>query len=96
MLTLNGEQKRRNVQMHVCPLQFDIVDRLIERYSNPGELIYDPFMGIGTVAQRALKMGRSARGSELNNGYFLDSVKYAEAEERKNVMPTLFDLIGAE
>lgn len=95
MLTLNGDQKRRNVQMHVCPLQFDIVDRLIERYSNPGELVYDPFMGIGTVAQRALKMGRRARGSELNSGYFLDSVKYAEAEERKNVMPTLFDLIGA-
>lgn len=69
------------------------VDRLIERYSNPGELVYDPFMGIGTVAQRALKMGRTARGSELNKGYFLDSVKYAEAEERKNEMPTLFDLM---
>ncbi len=95
MLTLNGDQKRRNVQMHVCPLQFDIVDRIIERYSNPGELVYDPFMGIGTVAQRALKMGRTARGSELNHGYFLDSVKYAEAEERKNVMPSLFDLIDA-
>ena len=93
MLTLNGDQKRRNMQMHVCPLQFDIVDRLIERYSNPGELIYDPFMGIGTVAQRALKAGRRARGSELNTGYFLDSVKYAEAEERKNEMPTLFDLL---
>ena len=92
MLTLNGDQKRRKVQMHVCPLQFDIVDRLIERYSNPGELVYDPFMGIGTVAQRALRAGRRARGSELNSGYYLDSVKYAEAEERKNVMPTLFDL----
>lgn len=95
MLTLNGDQKRRNVQMHVCPFQLDIVDRLIERYSNPGDLIYDPFMGIGSVAQRALRMGRRARGSELNTGYFLDSVKYAEAEERKNVMPTLFDLIDA-
>ena len=92
MLTLNGEQKRKNVQMHVCPLQFDIVDRLIERFTNPGELVYDPFMGIGTVAQRALRMKRRARGSELNTGYFFDSVKYAEAEERQNVMPTLFDL----
>lgn len=91
MLTLNGDQKRRNVQMHVCPLQFDIVDRLIERYSNPGDLVYDPFMGIGTVAQRALKKGRKARGSELNAGYFLDSVKYAEAEERRDALPTLFD-----
>ncbi|PPG29662.1 DNA methyltransferase [Pseudoclavibacter sp. RFBB5] len=92
MRTLNGEQVRRNVQMHLCPLQFDIVDRLIERYSNPGELIYDPFMGLGTVAVRAMKLGRRGRGSELNPGYWADSVKYCEAEERKHEMPSLFDL----
>ena len=96
MLTLNGEQKRRNVAMHICPLQFDIVDRLIGRYSNPGDLIYDPFMGLGTVAQRALRMGRRGRGSELNTGYFLDSVKYLEAEERRAEMPSLFDLVEIE
>lgn len=95
MLTLNGEQVRRNVQMHVCPLQFDIVDRLIERYSNPGDLVYDPFMGLGTVAVRAMRAGRRARGSELNPGYWADSVKYAEAEERKHAMPSLFDLDAA-
>ncbi|MCO4257374.1 DNA methyltransferase [Pseudarthrobacter cellobiosi] len=95
MLTLNGEQKRRNVQMHVCPLQFDIVDRLIERYTNPGDLVFDPFGGLGTVPLRALKLGRKGRSSELNSGYFLDSVKYLEAEENKQAMPTLFDAIGA-
>lgn len=94
MLTLNGEQSRRNVQMHVCPLQIDIVDRLIERYSNPGELVYDPFGGLGTVPVRAVKMGRRGRGVELNPGYYLDAVKYLEAEERKATMPTLFDLEG--
>ena len=94
MLTLNGEQSRRNVQMHVCPLQFDIVDRLIERYSNPGDMVYDPFGGIGTVPLRALKAGRQGRMSELNPGYFLDAVKYLQAEERARSMPTLFDLTG--
>jgi hypothetical protein len=94
MLTLNGEQKRRNVQMHVCPLQFDIVDRLIERYTNPGDLVFDPFGGLGTVPLRALKLGRKGRSSELNTGYFLDSVKYLEAEENKQALPTLFDLEG--
>ncbi|WP_437582699.1 DNA methyltransferase [Paramicrobacterium sp. CJ85] len=93
MLTLNGEQKRRNVQMHVCPLQWDIVDRLIERYSNEGDLVFDPFGGIGTVPLRALKMGRRGYMSELNSGYFMDAVKYLEAEERKAAMPTLFDLM---
>jgi hypothetical protein len=94
MLTLNGEQKRRNVQMHVCPLQFDIVDRLIERYTNPGDLVFDPFGGLGTVPLRALKLGRKGRSSELNTGYFFDSVKYLEAEENKRALPTLFDLEG--
>ena len=95
MLTLNGEQKRRNVQMHVCPLQIDIVDRLINRFSNPDDLVYDPFAGLGTVPLRALKAGRRGRGVELNAGYWLDSVKYLEAEERRHDMPTLFDFEDA-
>lgn len=94
MLTLNGEQKRRNVAMHVCPLQFDIVDRLIGRFSNPGELVYDPFGGIGTVPLRALMAGRRGYGVELNPGYWLDAVKYLEAQERHHEMPGLFDLEG--
>lgn len=92
MLTLNGEQKRRNVQMHVCPLQFDIVDRLIRRYSNEGDLVFDPFGGLFTVPLRAMKMSRRGRAAELNPGYFLDGVKYLEAEERRGTLPTLFDI----
>ncbi len=92
MLTLNGEQKKRNVEMHVCPLQFDIVDRLIGRFSNPGDLVYDPFGGLGTVPLRALQAGRRGLSTELNSSYWLDSVKYLEAEDRKQSMPSLFDL----
>lgn len=95
MLTLNTEQSRRAQAMHVCPLQFDIVDRLIERYSNPGDLVYDPFGGLFTVPVRALKAGRRGRAVELNTGYFLDGVKYLEAQERVQDMPGLFDLEGA-
>jgi len=93
MLTLNGTQKQRNLAMHVCPLQFDIVDRLIERYTNPGELVFDPFGGLFTVPLRAMKLGRRGRAVELNSQYFLDGVKYLEAEERKHAMPSLFDSI---
>lgn len=92
MLTLNGEQKRRNVALHVCPLQFDIVDRLIERFSNPGDLVFDPFGGLQTVPLRAVKAGRRGRGVELNTSYYLDGVKYMEAQDRERDMPTLFDL----
>ena len=91
MRTLNGEQANRAVEKHVCPLQFDIVDRAIERWSMPGEVIYDPFHGLGTVGVRAIKLGRHARGSELNGGYFADQVHYLQAAEREAAMPTLFD-----
>ena len=95
MRTLNGEQSHRAQVLHVCPLQFDIVERLIRRFSNPGELVFDPFCGLGTVPLMALRMGRRGRGVELNPGYWADSVKYLEAEERSQHMPTLFDVDGA-
>ncbi|CUR48455.1 Superfamily II DNA/RNA helicases, SNF2 family [Alloalcanivorax xenomutans] len=91
MRTLNGEQTKRGLENHVCPLQFDIVDRLITRYTNPGELVFDPFGGLFTVPYRALHLGRRGRASELNPGYFLDGVKYLQAMEREKAMPSLFD-----
>ncbi len=92
MLTLNSEQSKRAVEKHICPLQFDIVDRLIDRYTNPGEHVYDPFGGLFTVPYRAILKGRTGGGSELNPGYFLDGVHYLRAAEREFTMPTLFDL----
>lgn len=96
MLTLNSEQSRRAVEKHVCPLQFDIVDRLIERYSNKDEVVYDPFCGLGTVPYRAILKGRRGGGSELNPGYFMDQVHYLRAAEREFSMPSLFDSLEAE
>lgn len=75
-----------------CPLQFDIVDRLITRFSNADELVFDPFGGLMTVPVRALKAGRRGRGVELNTGYFMDGVKYLQAEERQRDLPSLFDI----
>jgi DNA modification methylase len=92
MLTLNTSQSQKGRVQHVCPLQLDIVERLIERYSNPGELVFDPFGGLMTVPYVALRMGREGRGHELNTQYWADGVKYLEAEERRQAMPTLFDI----
>jgi hypothetical protein len=96
MITLNSDQSRRAVEKHVCPLQFDIVDRLIERYSSPGELVYDPFCGLGTVPYRAILKGRRGGGSELNPGYFMDQVHYLRSAEREFSMPSLFDALEPE
>lgn len=96
MLTLNSDQSRRAVEKHVCPLQFDIVDRLIERYSMPGERVYDPFCGLGTVPYRAILKGRTGGGSELNPKYFTDQLHYLRAAEREFSMPSLFDALELE
>lgn len=96
MRTLNGDQTNRNVEKHICPLQFDIVDRLIERYSNPGETVYDPFCGLGTVPYRAILKGRKGGGSELNPAYFMDQVHYLRSAEKQVSMPSLFDALEAE
>lgn len=93
MRTLNTSQSRKREQLHVCPLQLDIVDRIINRYSNPGELVLDPFGGLGTVALQAMKAGRRGYTIELNHDYFRDAVGYLQAEEDKQDMPTLFDLL---
>jgi DNA modification methylase len=96
MRTLNMDQNRKGLEKHVCPLQFDIVDRLINRYSNPGELVFDPFGGLFTVPFRALHLGRKGRASELNPSYFLDGVKYLQAAEAELSMPSLFDTLPPE
>jgi hypothetical protein len=91
MRTLNGEQARRNVQLHVCPLQIDIVDRIITRFSNKGDMVLDPFGGLGTVAYRAVALGRKGYSVELNAGYWADSVRYCTRIENEINTPTLFD-----
>jgi len=96
MRTLNGEQSARAVEKHVCPFQIDIVDRLINRYSNQGDVVYDPFCGLGTVPVRAMRLGRRGAGSELNPAYFSDQVHYCRAMEREVSMPTLFDFEAAD
>lgn len=92
MITLNNNQTQRKLQNHICPLQFDIVDRVIERYSNPGELVDDPFGGIGTVAYRAIKLGRKGFVVELNQEYWRDGLGYLRAAEIESNAPTLFKL----
>ena len=95
MRTLNTNQSRRRAQMHVCPLQLDIVERIINRFSNPGDLVLDPFGGLMTVPMTAVKMNRRGYGIELNPDYFRDGVGYLQAAEEEKETPTLFDFMQA-
>jgi hypothetical protein len=95
MRTLNGIQAAKGREMHLCPLQFDIVDRIIRMRSMPGELVYDPFGGLMTVPLRAVKWGRQGAAAELNPGYFADGVRHLREQDAGRATGNLFDLLQA-
>ena len=95
MATLNADQSLGGREKHVCPLQIDIVDRVIRFCSSRDDLVFDPFAGLGTVPARAVALGRRGYGSELNDQYFRDSLRYLTAAEFEARQPTLFDVLDA-
>ncbi|HWP50765.1 MAG TPA: DNA methyltransferase [Clostridia bacterium] len=96
MNTLNKAQRLGRRELHVCPLQLDIIERVINRYTNSGETVYDPFGGIMSVPYTAVKMGRKGIGTELNPQYFKDGVGYLRSAEAERAVPTLFDFMDGE
>jgi hypothetical protein len=93
MRTLNTNQSQKRRENHICPLPFDIVERAIRLYSNPGDLVLDPFAGLFTVPYLAIKHGRKAMGIELNHEYFEAGTGYCLDMERQITAPTLFDYV---
>lgn len=90
--TLNMIQSQKGKEQHLCPMQFDIAERVIDLWSSPGDLVLDPTAGIGTVPLYAAKLGRRGVGIELKPGYWHDGLCHLEAEDQKARQMTLFDL----
>jgi len=90
MLSLNSTQAVKGRQMHLCPLQFDIADRVISQFSMEGDTVLDPFGGLMTVPYRALKLKRKGIGIELCTQYFLDGAIYCRSAESEMDAPDLF------
>lgn len=90
MLTLNGAQSQKGREMHLCPMQFDIADRVIEQFSMEGETVFDPFGGLMTVPYRAIKKRRKGIAIELSPAYFLDGCAYCKTAENEMAIPDLF------
>lgn len=70
--TLQGYRNGReeNDEKHICPLQLDTIERIIHLYSNKGDTVFTPFMGIGSEVYQAVKMGRRGIGFELKESYY--------------------------
>lgn len=77
-----------------CPIQLDIVERLIERYSNKGDVVFDPFGGIQTVPYCAVRLGRKGLSTELSYDYWKDGLRYLREAESEKTSPTLFDMLA--
>jgi len=85
-----------NDELHLCPLQLGTIERCIKLYSNPGETVLTPFMGIGSEAYTALKLGRKAIGIELKPSYYSLAIRNLRAIEAEKKMPSLFDMLESE
>ena len=74
--TLNAKAAREaEDERHVCPMALDLIERAIHLWSNPGDVIFDPYSGIGSTGYMAIKTGRKFVGSELKTAYFNQAVK---------------------
>jgi hypothetical protein len=81
-------------ERHICPLQLDVIERCIRLWSKPGDLVLDPFMGVGSTGFQALKMGRRALGVELKPSYAATAAKMLARAERDASAPTLFGAVA--
>ena len=89
--TLNvGEGRDSDDERHICPLQLGTIERCIRLWSNPGETIFSPFMGIGSEGYKALKLGRKFIGIELKRSYFEAAKKNLERAISVNAQQTIF------
>lgn len=71
-------------ERHLCPLQLDVIDRALVMWSNPGDVVLSPFMGIGSEGVRALRARRKFVGVELKDTYFKQATRYIDAQSRQD------------
>lgn len=93
--TLNVQAARDGRdERHICPLQLPVIDRLLKLYTNENDIVFTPFMGIGSEVYQAVLNGRRGLGIELKESYYKCAVQNLQAAEAENSQMTLFDLIG--
>jgi DNA modification methylase len=92
--TLNAKAAREaEDERHVCPMALDLIERAVQLWSNPGDVIFDPYSGVGSTGYVAIKAGRKFVGSELKTAYFNQAVKNITSAKQSH--GTLFDMDAA-
>jgi DNA modification methylase len=75
VLSGHRDARAEDDEKHICPLQLGVIERIIALWSNEGDVVYDPFAGIGSTIWQAVKMKRYGKGSELKESYYDQSIK---------------------
>jgi DNA modification methylase len=91
--TLNRMFSDEESEKHIAPLQLDVIERVVNLYSNPNDVVFTPFMGIGSEVYQSVKMGRRAIGIELKDAYFEQAVKNMESLEDEQAQTSIFDFL---
>lgn len=92
--TLNAKAAREaEDERHVCPMALDLIDRAVQLWSNPCDVVFDPYSGVGSTGYVAIKAGRKFVGSELKTAYFNQAVKNIESARHSH--GSLFDNLAA-
>lgn len=86
--------REHNDERHISPLQLTVIRRCLELWSNPGDIVYSPFAGIGSELYVALQMGRKALGAELKASYYKQAVANCQDAVRVNATGNLLDRMG--
>lgn len=81
-------------ERHICPLQLDVIDRAIDLWTNPNDIVLSPFMGIGSEGYQSLKMDRRFLGVELKDSYFQQAAANLEQIILEKSQLDLFDIIN--
>ena len=90
--TLNAARGRDEAdEKHICPLQLETIDRAIVLWSNEGDTVLTPFLGIGSEVHEAIKLNRYGIGFELKESYFNEAIKNCRCMEIEKSQKTLFD-----
>ena len=91
--TLNRMFSDEESEKHIAPLQLDVIERVVNLYSNPNDVVFTPFMGIGSEVYQSVKMGRRSIGIELKDAYFEQAVKNMKSLEDEQAQTSIFDFL---
>ena len=93
--TLNRMFDDEESERHICPLQLDVIERCLKLYTNEGDTVFTPFMGIGSEVFQSVKMGRKGIGVELKKEYFQQAVSNMKALDNEKNQLTIEDYLSS-